>query len=278
MSCPLNLLRSAHASVILRDIKWWSLRFHPHTSSACGRSWTMLLAALGVLLAGTAAHALEPVRGVVKPKKEITLSSEFSAKLLRVPFDEGERFKKGDLLVQFDCAHFKAQTNAAWAAHRASKEAHAANRELDQFAAIGKSELLQSEAQSARTAAEARALEARTKHCTIGAPFHGIVVERNAHPHEVPGSNQQLLRIMNDSVLELDMIVPSSWLRWLRKGARFSFAVDETASSYDAEVTRIGASVDAVSQTIKIKGTFLHRPSEVLPGMSGSAQFSPPAS
>lgn len=212
-------------------------------------------------------------RGLIRPLKEVALSAEFSTKVSKMPFSEGARFKRGQLLVAFDCSHFRAQTNAAWAAYRATKETHSANVELDQYKAVGKRELRRSEADVKRTAAEARALEARTRRCKITAPFAGVVVEQGVHPHEVPSSNQMLLRIMDDSNLELDLVVPSIWLRWLKVGVQFSFLVDETGTEHEAKVKRIGAQVDAVSQTVKLVATFTERPKSVLPGMSGSAHF-----
>ena len=81
---------------------------------------------------------------------------------------------------------------------------------------------------------------------------------------------------VDDSTLEVDLIVPSTWLRWVNKGTRFEFDVDELGRSYTAQVDRLGAKVDAVSQTIKITGSFVDRPGNVLTGMSGTAKFTPP--
>ncbi|MCH9671103.1 MAG: efflux RND transporter periplasmic adaptor subunit [Gammaproteobacteria bacterium] len=218
---------------------------------------------------------LEAVRGVVVPKSEISLSAEFSARIEKIPFDEGERFKRGQLLVRFDCTHYRAQTRAAWAAYRVHKQAHVANVELDKFQAVGKTDLQRSKAEMQRASAQARALEARMKQCKIVAPFDGVVVERTVKRHEVPSSNQPLLRIMNDAALELDLIIPSRWLRWLNVGTSFEFTVDETGDTHTAKVRRISAAVDPVSQTIKVSGSFKKRPPRVLPGMSGSAAFTP---
>ncbi|MEM7251571.1 MAG: efflux RND transporter periplasmic adaptor subunit [Pseudomonadota bacterium] len=215
------------------------------------------------------------VRGVVTPVDQVTISAEFSARLDKVPFDEGQRFKKGQLLIRFDCAHYRAQTRAAWAAYRVHEKSHAANVELDRFQAVGTNEVEKSAAEMKRAAAQAKSLEAKMRQCKIVAPFSGVVVERLVQRHEVPRSNEPLLRIMNDSALELDLIVPSRWLRWLRRGEAFDFYVEETDSTHTAKVKRIAAAVDPVSQTVKISGVFEKRPKRVLPGMSGSAHFQP---
>jgi membrane fusion protein, multidrug efflux system len=74
----------------------------------------------------------------------------------------------------------------------------------------------------------------------------------------------------------VDIIVPSNWVRWLKPGTPFSFRVDEVRRDVPAAVVRVGAAVDAVSQTIKIAAKLLQSSDGILPGMSGSASFDVP--
>ena len=71
--------------------------------------------------------------------------------------------------------------------------------------------------------------------------------------------------------------MPSRWLRWVSTGTEFEFDVDELGQKFKAKVARLGAKVDAVSQTIKLTGVFVTRPGAVLAGMSGTARFAPPS-
>jgi membrane fusion protein, multidrug efflux system len=71
-------------------------------------------------------------------------------------------------------------------------------------------------------------------------------------------------------------VVPSQWVRWLTIDAQLSFTVDETGAAYPGRVKRIGASVDPISQTIKIAAVFDQATSTVLSGMSGTAEFTKP--
>ena len=49
--------------------------------------------------------------------------------------------------------------------------------------------------------------------------------------------------------------------------------IDELKEVFRAKVTEVGAKIDPVSQTFRVFGLFLERPSPVLSGMSGSARF-----
>jgi hypothetical protein len=82
-----------------------------------------------------------------------------------------------------------------------------------------------------------------------------------------------LLGIMDDSALELELIVPSKWLVWLKPGANFSVYIEDVERSFDAEVMSIAARIDPVSQSVKIKGRIVGAHRELLAGMGGRAKF-----
>ena len=55
----------------------------------------------------------EIIRGLVKPQKKTVISSEIPAKIINIPFKDGEAFKQGDLLIKFDCSLYYAQLASA---------------------------------------------------------------------------------------------------------------------------------------------------------------------
>lgn len=213
------------------------------------------------------------IRGVVQPVREAAISTELTSLVAKVPFREGENFNEGDLLMSFNCSKQQAELRAADAASRAKLIDWKNKRELLRYKAIGSNEVKLAEAAFAEARARAEALKIQTTHCEVFAPFTGRVVERVVNPHEMPNIGEPLLRLISDNELELDLIVPSTWLVWLKAGETFDFEIDETGKTHTARVKQIGAAVDPVSQTIKIKGVFERPDSSVLSGMSGTATF-----
>jgi len=53
--------------------------------------------------------------------------------------------------------------------------------------------------------------------------------------------------------------------------------IDETRKTYPARFVRIGARVDAVSQSIKVVAAIDGQYPELMAGMSGKVQVTPPA-
>ena len=217
-----------------------------------------------------------PVRGVVRTIDQAALSTDLIARVAKIGFREGEAFKKGDLLVAFDCERYKAEFQSAEAVAREMQLTLDSNEHLEKFRAVGKHDVEISKARADKAQAEARSLQTRVAQCDVVAPFDGHVAELSVNAHEQPQPNKPYLVIVGQGHLEIELIVPSFWLSWLKPGAGFAFNVDETKTNYEAHVVRLGASVDAVSQMVKVIAVFDNLPGPVLPGMSGSAVFTDP--
>lgn len=214
-----------------------------------------------------------PIRGVVRALEEATISTEIIASVSKIGFKEGQFFKKGDLLIAFDCRRYAAELAAAKALQKEMQINVETNTFLEKRNAGSKQEIEISKARADKAGADVDALEVRIDQCNIMAPFDGRVAEIGIREHEMPVSGRPLIRVLAAGELEIDLILPSNWLAWLKTGAEFEIVIDETRKSYSGVVTRIGAEVDTISQTVKVTSRFKAPVTDVLPGMSGSAHF-----
>lgn len=237
------------------------------------------LVAVILLSASSAAMAADhsgSVRALLAPVNEAVLASELSARIAAIPVQNGAPFNKGDTLVAFDCAAFRASLAEARASLLGSDQTLQNLHHLAKLKSAGQLEVDLAEAEVAKARARLEAARVPVERCVLRAPFSGRVVERKAQPFESVVPGQPLLAILDDTQLEIRLVIPSVWLRWLKVGAPFQLSVDETGQVYTAKVARLGARVDAVSQSVGIIGIFDGKPPGVIAGMSGSASFNPP--
>jgi RND family efflux transporter MFP subunit len=220
------------------------------------------------------AGELMTARVVIKANAEATISVFLSARVRALPFRAGQFFRKGDVLINFDCSRYVAELNGRKAALKARVLEARNNKRLLKHQAIGASAVAVSIANTQEARAAVDAQQALVSQCAVKAPYDGKVVERLIHEHETPSANQPLIKIVDRSMPQMELIVPSGWLVWLKAGTGFDLHIDEMGKTYRARVKRMGAVVDAVSQTIKITGEFTGSENSVLPGMSGTATFS----
>lgn len=214
-------------------------------------------------------------RVLISPQREATLSSDIAGRIVAMPVDDGGRFAKGDVLAQFACDLHEATLAEERASDEAARATLANRKELAALKSTGALDVALAAAEAKRTAARVAQQRGMVERCTVRAPYAGRVVERLVQPHESVSAGTPLLSILDDSALDLEMVVPSAWLAWLRQGAALSVMVDETGTTHPAVVSSIGARIDAVSQAVTIKGTFQKRPEGLLAGMSGTAVFAP---
>jgi RND family efflux transporter MFP subunit len=220
----------------------------------------------------------QDIRAQLSPRRYTTLAAEVSAKIDRIESREGDSFKSGQVLIRLDCALQQAQQQRAHATATGAEKIFSANKRLAELNSIGQVELDTSEAEVIKARADVALMEATLKKCTIAAPFSGRVAEQKMREQQYVQAGQPILDILDDSALELEFIVPSRWLGWLKAGYGFEVQIDETGATYPAKITRLGARVDPVSQSVKAAALISGRFPELIAGMSGRVKLTPPGS
>jgi len=237
--------------------------------------WTIIMV---LFMSGRAAtqEMQEPARGLVRAIDDALISTELNARIIRITRREGESFEKGEVLIAFDCDKYQTELKAARAEEEFNRIALQGSIELDKRNAVGRFDVEQNRARYEKAQAQAETLAVQVDECTISAPFAGKIAEMRAKAHEMSKPNEPLMRLVNGERLEIELIVPSVWLRWLKPGLTFRVVIDETGTEHQATVQRIGATVDPVSQTVKVMAIFADDAPNILPGMSLNAEVQQP--
>lgn len=219
----------------------------------------------------------QDIRAQLMPRRYTTIAAEIGAKVSQISVAEGGAFRAGQPLVQFDCSLQQAQMQKAEAELDGAEQTLKSNLRLEQLNSVGQLELDLSKSAVSKARAEVGANKALLAKCQVAAPFAGRVAEQKVREQQYVQPGQPLLDILDDSVLELEFLVPSAWLRWLKAGGAFEVQIDETRKTYPARFTRIGARVDPVSQSVKVAAAIHGRFPELMAGMSGKVLLTPPA-
>lgn len=222
---------------------------------------------------GGAAERDGRIRIQLSALRQTTLSAELAAKISLLDIKEGDSFKQGQTLVAFDCSWFAEQLNKAEAASEAARLTASVNRRLGELNAISALEVEQSVAKAKEADADAAAMRVTVSKCDVTAPFAGRVAKVHAEPYQYVTQGKPLLDILDSRTLEVKLLVPSRWLTWITAGTRFDVRIDDLGRTYPARVTRLGALIDPVSQTVSLAGEIEGVRQELLPGMSGWASF-----
>ena len=230
-------------------------------------------AVLILLMLSYAKAEVRESRALVVASQEAILSSELAARIENISVKEMQRFKEGDLLIQFDCSLYEAQKDVVSANANSALIKLKSDEQMLQMRSIGKYELELSISEYEKAKSELRIAELNVERCQIKAPFDGAVEEVVVNTFETIQPQVELMKIIQTDILELEMVVSSEWISWLKIGHPIIVYIDEIQKEFNATISGIGANVDAVSQTIQLKGTITDTSPALLPGMSGRVVF-----
>ena len=213
------------------------------------------------------------IRTQLVSQHDVVISSQVEGKIAQLPLKDGDAFKRGQLLVGFDCELYAAQLRKAEAAADAAGKVYAVNKQLSALHSVGELDVEQAKAKAKEADAEAAYVQATVDRCQVTAPFAGRIAKRIAAQYEYVSAGKPLLQIVDGENLELKLNVPSIWLAWLRAGTALQIHIDDLNADYAGAIVRLGARIDPVSQTLEVNAAIKGNHPELLPGMSGWARF-----
>lgn len=216
------------------------------------------------------------IRAQLNAKYTTILSSEISSKITQLSVQTGDSFKKGQLLLAFNCAEQQAQLKKAKAVVQAAKKTYKVNQRLVKFNSISVLEVELAAAEVAKAKADIELVRAVLQKCRITAPYSGRVADRFVNRYQYVKAGEPVLDILDNKQLEVVLLVPSKWLTWIKPKMKFTIFIEENQQQYPASVDKIAARIDAVSQSIKIIGLIDGQFDDLLPGMSGRVLFPNP--
>ena len=219
------------------------------------------------------AKAEVTARAIISSVDRTVISAEVSGNIIYLPSEDGDYFKKGDLLAKIDCAIYKAQKRKVEIQKKIALYQMQKNEQLNKLKSIGAFEVLISKEEFNKQDAELRIVSINVDRCNIYAPFDGRVVEKKVNQYQSVKAQQEILEIVGTSNLEARVIVLATWLNWLKKGDEISLMIDETETEIKASVKEIGSVVDPTSQTILIRAKLRKPYGKIVVGMSGTAKF-----
>lgn len=212
------------------------------------------------------------VRAEIRPSRPMLLSAPYPGTLVSVNVHDGEEVTTGQVLAVFDSRHAQRELEEARQAMADAVERVQDMREFsvrDQEAAR---ELL------ARHADKVREAEEHLDMTDLSSPFTGRVMEVRASAGQHLKRGETVVELAEEGDLQIIATVPSTWVSNLSRGHIIWVWVDETAKSYEAEFVRFGGKVNSAAGSIRAYARFATPPPELLPGMSGRADFFPKSS
>lgn len=240
----------------------------------------ILAATMATAQPGPAPRALPPDSGIgvqVVARLDAVIGAPMAGRLNEFPLRDGDRFQSGQVIARFFCAQVAGVVARSKATLSKKQRQLDISAKLRQLGTNNAAEYQLAVSEVGEAQADLVIAEANAESCVVHAPFAGRVGTVMARNFEWVAAGAPLLELVSEQELELELILPSRWLAWLREGTVFTAHIQETGKSYQAAIIRLSGKVDSVSQSVKAYGRISGAVPGLLPGMSGQAELSPPA-
>ena len=180
------------------------------------------------------------------------------------PFKEGDRVKKGDLLVHMDDRLLRAEKSRLLAQIEQAKTDQRRIQGLVKKQALSAGELDQANTQLAIYNAEKNLLDIRIGYFQIKAPFSGIVTERFVNKGDAVSAQQHLLTLSNYESLVAKVQVSEAALSSLALGMPATVIIPSSGAKYDGKISRIYPKLHPNTRQATVEITFDVSPEQSL--------------
>lgn len=206
--------------------------------------------------------------GSLRSRRSVVLRPEVSGRITQLNFTDGQRVKKGLVLVQFDDQLQLAQVQQSQAELSIALANQKRNQELVAQGFISQRSLDESAANLQVAQAKlslARATAARLK---ILAPFDGIAGIRLVNVGDYLKDGADIVNIEDIDAIYVDFRLPERFQSKVKRGQVAVLDIDALPGrSYTAELQAIDPLIDANGRSIGIRGCVDNRQLQLRPGM-----------
>lgn len=206
--------------------------------------------------------------GTLKSVDSVVLRPETAGRVAAIRFADGERVKKGELLIELDAATQAAELQQARANLGLAQTNLKRSEELFERKFVAQRSLDEAEAQLKVQEAAVALAEARLGKMRLRAPFDGIVGLRSVSVGDFVKDGQEMVNFEGVRTLKVDFRLPESNLPRLARGQRVEVVSDALPNrSFTATVDAIDPLVDTGGRSLALRAVLANADGALRPGM-----------
>lgn len=206
--------------------------------------------------------------GTIRSNESVIIRPEVAGRVIQIGFTEGQKIKKGQVLVQLDSSIERAELVQAQAQLVLAKANYERADELvKRNAGTGRA---LDEARAALRTGEASVLlsQARLDKFTLVAPFDGVLGLRKVSVGDYVSGGAEIVNLEMVDPLKVDFRVPEIFLATLRTGQKAAITVDAMPDrKFEAEVFAIDPLVDQAGRSVVIRARIPNPDDSLRPGL-----------
>ena len=206
--------------------------------------------------------------GSLRSRQGVMLRPEVSGRITQLNFTDGQRVRKGQVLVQFDSQLPQAQIQQSLAELSIAQANQTRNQELVAQNFISQRSLDESAANLQVAQAKLALAKATAARLTIVAPFNGIAGIRQVNVGDYLKDGSDIVNLEDIDAIFVDFRLPERYQSKVQRGQTAMLEIDALPGQrYTAQIQAIDPLIDANGRSVGIRGCIDNRALRLRPGM-----------
>lgn len=207
------------------------------------------------------------VTGSLNSNETVIIRPEVSGRVIQINFKEGQRVKKGQLLIQLDASEVQAEIEKLNYTRKLNKDNEYRQKQLLEKEAISQEEYETALTTLNTTLADIKVKEVQLEKHQIRAPFDGIAGLRKVSPGSYISPSDELVSIYSINPIKIDFSVPGKYASQVNEGDKLEFEIDGYDNElFSGQIYAIEPQIDPSTRSISIRATSTNKENKLLPG------------
>lgn len=206
--------------------------------------------------------------GTLRSRQGVMLKPEISGRIARLGFSDGQRVRRGQMLVHLDDTLQLAQLRQAEAQASIARTNLQRNRELVSQNFISQSAVDQSVANLEVADAQVALAKAQLARMKILAPFDGVIGIRSVNVGDYVKDGADLVNIEDLSSVWVDFRLPERYMARLKPGQEVEVTLDAMPNrQYTGKVDALDSQLDANGRSVLVRARLANAGGQLRAGM-----------
>ena len=212
--------------------------------------------------------------GSLRASQTVTLRPEVSGRVVKLNFTDGQRVRRGQLLVQLDDTLQRAQVRQAQAQSAIARTNLQRSRELQGQNFVSQSAVDQNAAALEVAEAQVALAQAQMARMVVRAPFDGVAGIRSVNVGDYLKDGADIVNLEDRSRMWVDFRLPERFVGPVKPGLPVQIALDAMPGrTYAGKVEALDAQVDANGRSLLVRARIDNPDASLTSGMFARARI-----
>ena len=205
--------------------------------------------------------------GTVEAIREVPLSMQSAGRVTEVRAKEGDRVRRGQVLLRIDTTQAVNALRSAEAAYRQAQDGYERAKQVYGKGAVTDQKMVEIESQLTQTRSLYELAKQHLDECTLLSPCDGVVNGMNIEVGQTLAPGLRIASVLDLSAYSIRFAVPENEIGAVALGQRGEMECSALDRRFTVEVTEKNMKANPLVHTYEVKARVLSRTDGLMPGM-----------